>query len=153
MKKRICLTSVVIVCCLLFISAFPLCAADKIWPVEDGPYRVRVKGVSNGGMDVPYFFNPMLGFQIGPFCWYRYPLNYLDFSFYKNVSFFVNGADESYCPTDNFSWIILLGFFGLSPGAPLYWTSVILHSPIRLCGICREILVLDNYTSARVPVS
>ena len=123
--------------CLLMLMSFPMVTADLIiYPKADGPYTVFIGGkTGGGGVSEPIFFNSTIGFQLGPFCKYKYPYgpeyNMLNWSI-----FIVNGEIQKYkFPAQ----IGLKGLRGFAPALNQLTFKIVTEGRLRIFGVCDEI--------------
>jgi hypothetical protein len=86
---------VVVSSCLILIS-LPMVTSEFIeYPLEDGPYTVIIIGKTYGGaVSKPLFWDHEIGFQLGPFCKYKYPFG-PEYNMLNRSIFIVNGKIRS----------------------------------------------------------
>ena len=113
---------------------FPTVFSEFIeYPIEKGPYTVYIGGKTyGGGISRPFFWDPEIGFQIGPLCKYKYPYG-PEYNFLNNSIFIVNGKIQNY---DFPAQIGLKGLKGFAPAVNYLTIKILTGSRIRIFGVC-----------------
>lgn len=119
---------IICVACLLLFILFPTVFSEFIeYPIEKGPYTVYIGGISR-----PFFWDPEIGFQIGPLCKYKYPYG-PEYNLLNNSIFIVNGKIQKYeFPTQ----IGLNGLTGFVPAVNHLTIKTLTGGRIRIFGVC-----------------
>ena len=133
-KNNIKKALIFIIITFFILVSLPIISSEFVeYPLEDGPYTVIMIGKTyDGSVSKPFFWNPEIGLQLGPFCKYKYPYG-PGYNMLNGSIFIVKGKIQKY---EYPAQIGLKGFIGFAPAINHLTLKILSGGKIRILGTC-----------------